>query len=291
MVSGGSGSGSNQFLQLSARSSSSLALPPIGVHPDEWIIPTTVPDDLVRALRAQGMRSRETGDAMEFAQTLVNAYGLAVRRNETWGMATGYGKRKKLMALVLMNSRFGGDSIAKVVPDDNPAESEEERQRKAMIADALEVAVDGVMADKRVLKQHKIGDESVVDLPYSVDATLRELEDELDQAESKITWVPPCLPEQCKQGYEEKRRAKKAKMAAMIVPSEYGYEPEFVVKRPSVTARFKARGQQVMLQARWRRTARVGAAIAPASPVRTKVEEPPQRVRMNVLADLDLSPR
>ena len=70
--------------------------------------------------------------------------------------------------------------------------------------------------------------------------------------------MPPCLPEQCKQGYEEKRRAKKAKMAAMIVPSEYGYEPEFVVKRPSVTARFKARGQQVMLQAlaadrtRWR---------------------------------------
>jgi len=223
----------------------------------DWMVPPTMPDHLLRTLRAEARRGGETEDPMQLAQMLVDAYMRAKQHNETWGMATSYGKRKKLSALVMLSrwsptaTQPSSDDLADE-PNDEPGG---DPARKQLIADALSVAVDGATCDKRVLKSAKAADGlGVVDLPTSVDSTSGELAEELEDARDQITMRPPCC---------RKRRKRSTAKVAPAYDSGLPAEP-FSRKKPSPTL-LKDRGGQVVLQARLRRLAAAhrGVQVAP----------------------------
>merc|ERR1711998_106299 len=110
---------------------------------------------------AECSRGEASEDAMQLAQMLIDAYARATLHNETWGMATGFLKRRKLNALTMLNRpRAPAPAATEPPPAEEPSEHE---QRQKLIADALDVALDGAMCDKRVLAH----DHGVVDLPQS----------------------------------------------------------------------------------------------------------------------------
>ena len=192
----------------------------------EWAVPSAMPLHLVGTLRAEARRSRAANDAILFAQMLIDAYARARVRNETWGLASGFGKRKKLAALVAIQR-----AAARV--RSNHAFLDESAKRKQLIADALAVALDGATCDKRVLEREQVDGIGVVDIPPSVEMTSNAVRMELVETRLKIAWVTP---------------RKKREAPAMVAPAEE--EPP-----QKASKLLKVRGQQIMVQARLRKVA------------------------------------
>jgi len=227
---------------------------------NNWEVPPTMPDHLLRTLYAEARRDGSTEDPMQLAQMLVDAYTRTRQHSETWGMATGYGKRKKLSSLMMLQrwappkDQPSWDAAA-AAPSSEP---DGDPERKQLIADALAVAVDGATCDKRIMQSSKAADGlGVVDLPTSVDTTTGALKDELEDARDDITMRPPCC----------RKRRKRPSSTAKVAP-EYEYDAMLAEQRKSQKTPqglLKDRAGQVVVQARLRRLAAAhrGARVAP----------------------------
>ena len=218
----------------------------------EWIVPSSMPGHLLGTLKAQARRSGETDDAMELAQMLVDAYARARLLNETWGSATGFGKRKKLAAVVMLQRARSGW---------NPASRKAELYRldqialrKQQVADALNVAVDGATCDPRVLEHEKVqGVGGVVNLPPALHMTILKVKQELDDTKSKVPWLKP---------------KKKARDKVAPYDPETGQGTDSAnlhqgLRKPPAQV-LKARGDQVVLQTRMRRILEKQRASSPS---------------------------
>jgi len=210
----------------------------------EWIVPSIMPDHLVRTLSAEVQRSGVADDAIQLAQMLVDAYTSTRLRNETWGMASGFGKRKKLAALAMLQ-RSRPKSIEPLTIEPS-AEPFVDLERKQLVADALAVAMDGATCDKRVLELESVEGRGVVDLPASAEKTVEALKGELEDARDHITLRPPCCP--------KRRRIGAALPTAKVAPVKDAAFREAVRRRPPEEL-LKARGMQVVMQTRLRHLA------------------------------------
>lgn len=163
---------------------------------DLQVPPTTMPETIRVTLEAEAQRSAEATDAQALAELLVERYARASAVSDTWGRVTGFGKRKKIKAvLTIAEAARQHGNRSRVAPDRDAAPAvpvpKEDVVRRQMVSDALMVAVDGAKADGRVLQPGKHANPGVVDLPSSVEDTIAALRQELDETTSKIRLCPP----------------------------------------------------------------------------------------------------
>lgn len=194
--------------------------------------PPLMPDCLWRTLQAEARRRAEPTDGITLAQDLIERYTRARALSDTWGLVTGFEKRRKLTAVITMTEAAQRARIRRrVAPEPPPPPApEDDPVKRQMVRDALEVAVDGAKADRRVLEKtdNRVQDDSslgiallgplvsmaeqfpalvggaakqstvgIVDLPKTVDETIAALEEELEATKKKIRWCPPnpCVSE------------------------------------------------------------------------------------------------
>jgi len=147
---------------------------------------------IAEARRAYGLASASPEDGIRLAMELVNAYARARLVSETWGRVTGYGRRRKLTAVQAMLWPAKRKT----------AEKEDDGEPRHELHELVHSAVDGAVADERVLLSNG---EGAVDIASTVPQTVDKLEREIAAVDVR------CCP--CSCGHSKHRRASSLGMA------------------------------------------------------------------------------
>lgn len=155
---------------------------------------------IAEARRVYGLASASPQDGIRLATELVNAYARARLVSETWGRVTGYGRRRKLTAVQAMLWPAKRKT----------ADREDDGEPRHELHELVRSAVDGAVADERVLQPDG---EGAVDVASTVPQTVDELEREVAAVDVR------CCP--CSCGHSKHRQASSQGMADGVNDAAY----------------------------------------------------------------------